>query len=130
MFNETPVSYSREILTGTTTTKEITIELPTFTKVIDGTIEHYYCLESESHITSFSKYKTTNSYFITKFSSQYEALREGFQFIDKKEFFDNYQDLVDTLYDDMERFKLDLEEVTDEEEEEGYEYNPETETMN
>lgn len=114
----------------TTTTKEISIEFPAFTKYIDDTIEHYYCIESEKHITSFSKYKFTNSYFITKFSSQYEALREGFVFIDKKEYLDNYQDLVDTLYDDMERLKLDLEEVTEKEEEEGYEYNPETETMN
>ena len=114
----------------THTTKEISIEFPAFTKYIDDTIEHYYCIESEKHITSFSKYKITNSYFITKFSSQYEALREGFVFIDKEEFLNNYQDLVDTLYDDMERLKLDLEEVTDEEEDEGYEYNPETETMN
>ena len=114
----------------TFTTKEITIELPAFTKVIDGTIEHYYCLESESHITSFSKYINTQSYSISKSNSRYSALREGFIFIDKKEFFDNYQDLVDTIYDDMERFKLDLEEVTDEEEEQGYEYNPETETIN
>jgi hypothetical protein len=113
----------------TTTTKEISIEFPAFTKYIDDTIEHYYCIESEKHITSFSKYKTINSYFITKFSSQYEALREGFVFIDKKEYLDKYQDLVDTLYDDMERLKLDLEDVT-KEEEQGYEYNPETETMN
>ena len=112
----------------TTQTKEISIEFPAFTKYIDDTIEHYYCIESEKHITSFSKYKTTNSYFITKFSSQYEALREGFVFIDKQEFLNNYQDLVDTLYDDMERLKLDLEDAT-EEENEGFEYNPETETM-
>lgn len=115
----------------TLTTKEISIELPAFTKVIDGTIEHYYCLESESHITSFSKYINTQSYSISKSNSRYSALREGFIFIDKKEFFDNYKDLVDTLYDEMDGLKLHLEDVTDEDiEYEGFEYDPETETMN
>lgn len=115
----------------THTTTEISIEFPAFTKYIDDTIEHYYCIESEKHITSFSKYGMTNSCFITRYSSQYEALREGFIFIDKKEYLDNYQDLVDTLYDDMERLKLDLEDTTDEDtEDEGFEYDPETETMN
>lgn len=113
----------------THTTTEITIEFPAFTKYIDDTIEHYYCIESEKHITSFSKYGMTNSCFVTRFSSQYEALREGFVFIDKKEYLDNYQDLLDTLHDDMERLKLDLEDAT-EDEEQGFEYNPETETMN
>lgn len=114
----------------THTTKEISIEFPAFTKYIDGSIEEYYCLESEAHVTSFFKYNRTKSYSITKSSSKHMALREGFEFIDKQEFFDNYQDLVDTLYDDMERLKLDLEDATDKEENEGFEYNPETQTMN
>lgn len=114
----------------THTTKEISIEFPAFTKRIDGSIEEYYCIQSERHITSFTKYNKTCSYSISKSSSQYQALREGFIFIDKKEYLDNYQDLVDLLHDDMELLKLDLEDATDKEEDEGFEYNPETETMN
>ena len=113
----------------THTTTEISIEFPAFTKRIDGSIEEYYCIQDERHIISFTKYNKTCSYSISKSSSQYQALREGFIFIDKKEYLDNYQDLIDTLYDDMERLKLDLEDETDEDNE-GFEYNPETETMN
>lgn len=115
----------------THTTTEISIEFPAFTKYIDGTIEEFYCIQSERQISSFTKYNNTRSYSISKSSSQYQALREGFIFIDKKEYLDNYQDLVDTLYDDMDRLKLDLEDTTDEDtENEGFEYDPENETMN
>ena len=86
----------------TTQTQEITIELPSFTKVSNGSsINAYFCIQDENNIISLKKYGYSQAVNISKSASKYEAFAEGYQFITKQEFFENYNDAVDALYDDM-----------------------------
>jgi len=113
----------------TTTTKQIEIELPAFTKV-DKT---YFCVKDEVNITSFTKYDYASriTSIISHHNTEFDAFRQGFEFITKEEFFENYNELVDTLYDKMKDLQdyMDTDWENEKNEEEGFEYDPDTESM-
>jgi hypothetical protein len=121
--------------TQRTETSEIEINFPTFTKVVDGYSTRLYCIKSENDITRVEQYNSGGIINISKFSSISDPFTTGFEFISQDEFMQYYLDTIDKLYADLSVMKAmlpkDAEEVEEEkEEEQGYEYNPETETMN
>jgi hypothetical protein len=118
-----------------TKTTEMEINFPTFTKVVDGYSTRLYCIKSEEDITRVEQYNSGKIINISKLASTSDAFKEGFEFITKDEFMQYYLETIDKLYVDLSVLKAmlpkDAEEVEEEkEEEQGYEYNPETETMN
>jgi hypothetical protein len=121
--------------TQRTETSEIEINFPTFTKVVDSHSTKLYCLKSENDITRVEQYFSGGIINVSKFSSISDPFTTGFEFISQDEFMQYYLDTIDKLYADLSVMKAmlpkDAEEVEEEkEEEQGYEYNPETETMN
>ena len=60
------------------------------------------------------------------------AFKEGFEFIEKSTFFYNYDAFLAKMSDDMDELEASLNEDVEEEKEEdqGFEYDPETQTMN
>jgi hypothetical protein len=121
--------------TQRTETSEIEINFPTFTKVVDSHSTKFYCLKSENDITRVEQYNSGGIINVSKFSIISDPFTTGFEFISQDEFMQSYQDTIDRLYVDLSVLKAmlpkDAEEVEEEkEEEQGFEYDPETETMN
>jgi hypothetical protein len=133
--------------TQRTETSEIEINFPTFTKVVDSHSTKLYCLKSENDITRVEQYFSGGIINVSKFSSISDPFTTGFEFISQDEFMQYYLDTIDKLYADLsvlktmlpkpEKFMLQdfIDEMAEYEEnrkqdDEGYEYNPETESMN
>jgi hypothetical protein len=115
-----------------TETKEIEITFPSFTKVKTPVSTAFYCIKSENEIFRVEQYDGTQIATISNYSNKFEAFKEGFEFIDKATFFENYNKIVAEMWEDMEQLEASLieGETAEKQEDEGYEYNPETETMN
>ena len=118
-----------------TETVEMEINFPTFTKVVDSHSTKLYCIKSEKDITRVEQYNSGGIINVSKFSIISDPFTTGFEFISQDEFMQSYQDTIDRLYVDLSVLKAmlpkDAEEVEEEkEEEQGFEYDPETETMN
>jgi hypothetical protein len=121
--------------TQRTETSEIEINFPTFTKVVDGYSTKFYCLKSENDIIRVEQYISGGIINVSKFSSIADPFTTGFEYVSQDEFMQYYLDTIDQLYADLSVLKAmlpkDAEEVEEEkEEEQGFEYDPETETMN
>jgi hypothetical protein len=121
--------------TQRTETVEIEINFPTFTKVVDGHSAKFYCIKSENDIIRVEQYISGGIINVSKFSSISDPFTTGFEFVSQDEFMQYYLDTIDQLYADLSVLKAmlpkDAEEVEEEkEEEQGFEYDPETETMN
>jgi hypothetical protein len=129
-----------------TETVEMEINFPTFTKVVDSYSTRLYCIKSENDITRVEQYNSGGITNVSKFSSISDPFINGFEFISQDEFIQSYQDTIDRLYADLsvlkatlpkpEKFMLQdfIDEMDEYEEnrkqdEEGYEYDPETESM-
>jgi hypothetical protein len=129
-----------------TETLEIEINFPTFTKVVDGYSTRLYCIKSEKDITRVEQYNSGGIINVSKFSSISDPFTTGFEFISQDEFMQYYLDTIDKLYADLsvlktmlpktEKFMLQdfIDEMAEHEEtrkqdEEGFEYDPETESM-
>ena len=132
--------------TQKTETVEIEINFPTFTKVVDKNSAKFYCLKAENDITRVEQYNSGKITNISKWATITDAFEEGFEFISQNEFIKYYELTIDKLYADLsvmkamlpkpEKFMLQdfIDEIREYEEnrkqdEEGYEYDPETESM-
>jgi hypothetical protein len=118
-----------------TKTTEMEINFPTFTKVVEAHSTQFYCLKAENDFTRVEQYNSGKIINISKWATITDAFTEGFEFITQDEFMQYYLDTIDILYADLTVLKAmlpkDTEDVKeDKQEDEGYEYNPETETMN
>jgi choline kinase len=130
-----------------TETTEMEITFPTFTKVVDKNSAKFYCLKAENDITRVEQYNSGKITNISKWATITDAFKEGFEFISQDEFIKYYELTIDKLYADLsvmkamlpkhEKFMLqdfinemDEYEENRKQDEEGYEYNPETESMN
>lgn len=130
-----------------TETKEMEINFPAFTKVVDKNSAKFYCLKAENDITRVEQYNSGKITNISKWATITDAFKEGFEFISQDEFIKYYELTIDKLYADLsvmkamlpkfEKFMLqdfidemDEYEETRKQDDEGYEYNPETESMN
>jgi len=121
--------------TQKTETVEMEINFPTFTKVVDAHSTQFYCVKAQDDITRVQRYNSGGIINVSKFSIISDPFKDGFEFITQDEFMQYYLDTIDKLYVDLSVLKSMLpkkiEDVEDEkQEDEGYEYNPETETMN
>ena len=118
----------------TTTTKtettEVEISLPAFTKVEEAYCTSYFFVQSENKVTRIDKYRHSAIKSFSKIGFVRDAFANGFEYISEQEFIEMYQTLINEVRLELNQIKLDLEEVTEKEEEQGFEYNPETETMN
>jgi hypothetical protein len=129
-----------------TETVEMEIDFPTFTKVVDGYSTKFYCLKAENDFTRVEQYNSGGIMNVSKYSSISDAFTEGFEFVSQDEFMQYYLNTIDKLYADLsvlkamlpkpEKFMLqdfidEMEEYeeTRKQDEEGYEYDPETESM-
>jgi hypothetical protein len=133
--------------TQKTETVEIEINFPTFTKVVDIHSTKFYCIKSEDDITRVEKYNSGRiTTIINKYYGVQDALAEGFEYVTQDEFIKYYELTIDQLYADLsvmkamlpkpEKFMLQdfINEMAEYEEnrkqdEEGFEYDPETESM-
>jgi len=116
-------------------TTEMEVNFPAFTKVVDGSSTKLYCVQSENDITRIQQYNSGAITNVSKYSNISDPFTTGFEFISQDEFMSYYLELIDKLYVDFSVLKAMLpkhtEDVEEEkEEEQGFEYNPETETMN
>jgi hypothetical protein len=126
--------------------KEIEINFPCFTKIVDGYSTRLYCIKSEKDITRVEQYSSGGITNVSKFSSISDPFTEGFEYVSQDEFMQYYLDTIDKLYADLsvmkamlpkpEKFMLqdfinemDEYEETRKQDEEGFEYDPETESM-
>jgi len=118
--------------TQKTETVEIEINFPTFTKVVSSLSTAYYCIKSEDEVLRLEQYAGTKIITVSNYSNTNEAFDDGFEFIDKSTFFYNYDLILAKMCDDMEDLQASFveDETEEKQEDEGYEYNPETETMN
>ena len=118
--------------TQKTETTEMEINFPTFTKVVSSLSTAYYCIKSEDEVLRLEQYAGTKIITVSNYSNKNEAFDDGFEFIDKVTFFENYDSILAQMCNDMEDLQASLieDETEEKEEEQGYEYNPETETMN
>jgi hypothetical protein len=121
--------------TQKTETVEIEVNFPTFTKVVDANSTQFYCLKAENDITRVEQYNSGGIINVSKYSNISDPFKDGFEFITEDEFMQYYLDTIDRLYVDLSVMKAMLPKETEEiieekQEDEGYEYNPETETMN
>jgi hypothetical protein len=129
-----------------TETLEMEINFPTFTKVVDIHSTKFYCLKAENDFTRVEQYNSGGIMNVSKYSSISDAFTEGFEFVSQDEFMQYYLNTIDKLYADLsvlkamlpkpEKFMLqdfidEMEEYeeTRKQDEEGYEYDPETESM-
>jgi len=130
-----------------TETVEMEINFPTFTKVVDIHSTKFYCIKSEDDITRVEKYNSGRiTTIINKYYGVKDAFEEGFEYVSQDEFIKYYELTIDQLYANLsvmkamlpkpEKFMLQdfIDEMTEYEEtrkqdEEGYEYDPETESM-
>jgi hypothetical protein len=133
--------------TQKTETVEIEINFPTFTKVVDIHSTKFYCIKSEDDITRVEKYNSGRiTTIINKYYGVQDALAEGFEYVTQDEFIKYYELTIDELYANLsvmkamlpkpEKFMLQdfIDEMAEYEEtrkqdEEGFEYDPETESM-
>jgi hypothetical protein len=115
-----------------TETKEIEITFPSFTKVKTPVSTAFYCIKSENEIFRVEQYDGTQIATISNYSNKFEAFKDGFEFIDKDTFFENYNKIVAQMWEDMEQLEASFveDETEEKQDDEGYEYNPETESMN
>lgn len=118
-----------------TQTTEMEINFPAFTKVVDGSSTKLYCVQSENDITRIQQYNSGAITNVSKYSNISDPFTDGFEFISQDEFMSYYLELIDQLYVHYSVLKAMLPKETkdveeEKEEEQGYEYNPETETMN
>jgi hypothetical protein len=130
----------------TTETVEMEINFPTFTKVVDVHSTKFYCLKAENDFTRVEQYNSCGIMNVSKYSSISDAFTEGFEFVSQDEFMQYYLDTIDKLYADLsvmkatlpkpEKFILQdfIDEMAEYEEnrkqdEEGFEYDPQTESM-
>ena len=120
-----------KITTTHTEKKEIEITLPCFTKVV-GFSTAFYCIKNENEALRVEQLAGTKITTVSHYSSVSEAFIDGFEFIDKATFFQNYDLILSKMYDDMEELQETLveDETNEKQDDEGYEYNPETESMN
>ena len=129
-----------------TETVEMEITFPTFTKVVDKHSTKFYCLKAENDFTRVEQYNSGKIINISKWATITEAFTEGFEFVSQDEFMQYYLDTIDKLYADLsvmkamlpkpEKFMLQdfIDEMDEYEEnrkqdEEGFEYDPETQSM-
>jgi hypothetical protein len=132
--------------TQKTETVEIEINFPTFTKVVDRHSAKFYCIKAENDITRVEKYFSGGIINVSKFSSISDPFTTGFEYISQDEFIKYYELTIDELYANLsvmkamlpkpEKFMLQdfIDEMAEHEEnrkqdEEGFEYDPETESM-
>jgi hypothetical protein len=132
--------------TQKTETLEIDFNFPTFTKVVDGYSTQFYCLKAENDVTKVELYNSGKITNISKWTNISNAFVDGFQFITQDEFMQYYLDAIDKLYVDLSVLKamlpkpkkfmlqdfideMDEYEETRKQDEEGFEYDPETESM-
>ena len=118
-----------------TQTTEMEVNFPAFTKVVDGSSTRFYCIKSENDITRVEQYHSGAITNISKYSRISDPFTTGFEFISQDEFMSYYLETIDKLYVDLSVMKAMLPKETEDveeekEEEQGFEYNPETETMN
>jgi hypothetical protein len=137
-----------KITTTQTKTEKVEMEInfPTFTKVVDGYSTKIYCLKAENDFTRVEQYNSGKIINISKWATITDAFTEGFEFVTQDEFMQYYLDTIDKLYADLsvlktmlpkpEKFMLQdfIDEMDEYEEnrkqdEEGYEYDPETQSM-
>jgi hypothetical protein len=120
--------------TQKTETVEIEINFPSFTKVKTPVSTAFYCIKSDNEIFRVEQYDGTKIVTVSNYSNTNFAFDDGFEFIDKSTFFENYNKIVAQMWEDMEQLEASLDEYDSEtnekQEDEGYEYNPETESMN
>jgi len=129
-----------------TETVEMEINFPTFTKVVDRHSTKFYCLKAENDFTRVEQYNSGKIINISKWATITDAFAEGFEFVSQDEFIKYYELTIDELYADLsvlkamlpktEKFMLQdfIDEMAEYEEtrkqdEEGFEYDPETESM-
>jgi hypothetical protein len=130
-----------------TETVEMEINFPTFTKVVDIHSTKFYSIKSESEITRVENYNSGRiTTIINKYYGVKDAFEEGFEYISQDEFIKYYESTIDELYANLsvmkamlpkpEKFMLqdfinemDEYEQTRKQDEEGFEYDPETESM-
>ena len=133
--------------TQKTETVEIEINFPTFTKVVDIHSTKLFSIKSESEITRIENYNSGRiTTIINKYYGVKDAFEEGFEYISQDEFIKYYESTIDELYANLsvmkamlpkpEKFMLqdfinemDEYEQTRKQDEEGFEYDPETESM-
>lgn len=131
----------------TTETVEMEINFPTFTKVVDIHSTKFFSIKSEDDITRVEKYNSGRiTTIINKYYGIKDAFEDGFEYISQDEFIKYYESTIDKLYVDLsvlkamlpkpEKFMLQdfIDEMDEYEEnrkqdEEGFEYDPETESM-
>jgi len=116
-------------------TTEMEINFPAFTKVVDGSSTKLYCIQSENDITRIQQYNSGAITNVSKYSNISDPFTDGFEFISQDEFMRYYLELIDKLLVDFSVLKAMLPKETkdveeEKEEEQGFEYDPETETMN
>ena len=119
-----------KITTTHTQTKEMHVSLPAFTKVKESYCTAYFFVQNENKVTRIDKYTSSGIKSFSQIAFVKDAFANGFEYISEEEFIDIYQTLINEVRLEFNQIKLDLEEVTEKEEEQGFEYNPETETMN
>jgi len=130
-----------------TETVEMEINFPTFTKVVDIHSTKFYCIKSEDDITRVEKYNSGRiTTIINKYYGVKDAFEEGFEYVSQDEFIKYYELTIDELYANLsvmkamlpkpEKFMLQdfIDEMAEYEEtrkqdEEGFEYDPETQSM-
>jgi len=118
-----------------TQTTEIEINFPYFTKVIDNYSTKFYCLKSEKDIVKVEQYSNGKIINVSQWASASDAFQDNFEVITKDEFMSYYLETIDKLYVDLSVLKSMLPKETEDveeekEEEQGFEYDPETQTMN
>lgn len=91
-----------------TETKEIEINFPSFTKLKNPFSIAFYCIKSENEIIRVEQYDGIQIATISYYSNKFEAFNDGFEFIDKATFFENYDAIVSKLYDNMEELQASL----------------------
>lgn len=129
-----------------TETVEMEINFPTFTKVVDKHSTKFYCLKAENDFTRVEQYNSGKIINISKWATITDAFTEGFEFVNQDEFMQYYLDTIDKLYADLsvlktmlpkpEKFilqdfinEMDEYEENRKQDEEGFEYDPETQSM-
>ena len=116
-------------------TTEMEVNFPAFTKLVDKHSTRFYCIKSENDITRVEQYHSGGITNISKYSNISDPFITGFEFISQDEFMSYYIETIDKLYVDLSVLKAMLPKHTEDVEEEkeeyqGFEYDPETETMN
>ena len=116
-------------------TTEMEVNFPAFTKLVDRHSTRFYCIKSENDITRVEQYHSGGITNISKYSNISDPFTTGFEFISQDEFMSYYIETIDKLYVDLSVMKAMLPKETEDveeekEEDQGFEYNPETETMN